>query len=75
MGKPKPVPQSVICSECGLPWVDHTRGRKETEPPTTDVCVHLLKAALAVRPAFSYITGSTGITPTWRMTGGGNVQQ
>ena len=48
MAKPKPVPKTVVCSICDLPWEDHTKGRK-TEP-TADVCIRLLKAELAKRP-------------------------
>ena len=45
MAKPKPVPKTVVCSVCDLPWEEHTKGRK-TEP-SVDVCVRLLKAELA----------------------------
>lgn len=51
MAKPKPIARNVVCSECGLPWEKHTANRKTD--PTPDVCIRLLKAALAARPSFA----------------------
>jgi hypothetical protein len=42
--KPEPVAISTICSVCGLSWLEHGKD------PTTDDCIRLLKAALAIRP-------------------------
>lgn len=62
MAKPKPVPKSVVCSECGLPWSKHTDGRKTD--PTPDVCIRLLKLELAKRPAFHMASsGYTFVSP------------
>jgi hypothetical protein len=74
MAKPRPVPRDVVCSECGLPWADHTKNRK-TEP-TPDVCIRLLKQTLsetrqaltaATRRAFTLPYSSSGTTamPSW----------
>lgn len=48
MAKPKPIPKSVVCSVCNLPWDEHTKGRKTD--PTPDVCIRLLKVELSKRP-------------------------
>jgi hypothetical protein len=66
MAKPKPIAKQVVCSECALPWDDHTKGRKTD--PTPDVCVRLLKAELAKRPRqmpyFSSASNAAGGTFT-----------
>lgn len=54
---PKPIFKTCVCSECGLPWEDHTTKGRKTEP-TLDDCVRLLKAALAAKPMYSYPTVS-----------------
>lgn len=56
MAKPAPVSKVVVCSVCGLPWEDHTKGRKTA--PTADVCIRLLKAEIAKRPRFLHGTGA-----------------
>lgn len=64
MAKPKPVPKSVVCSECGLAWNRHTEGRKTD--PTPDVCIRLLKADLAKRPMpWLSNAGYTSISPSY----------
>jgi hypothetical protein len=61
MAKPKPVSKQVVCSECGLPWDEHTKGRKTD--PTADVCVRLLRAELAKRPRmWSNAASGTAVT-------------
>jgi hypothetical protein len=49
MAAPKPIPQHVVCSECGLAWDKH----KSTSlglASTLEECVRLLKLELATRP-------------------------
>jgi hypothetical protein len=50
----------MVCSECGLSWDSHTKGRKTA--PTLETCVVLLKAQLALQPShrvFAYPSGFT----------------
>lgn len=66
MAKPKPIAKQVVCSECGLSWDAHTKGRKTD--PTPDVCIRLLKAELAKRPMYQWpggISGTTGAPMTF----------
>lgn len=43
MSKPKPIIESQICSECGLPWLVHP------ENPRRRDCIELLKAEIAAK--------------------------
>lgn len=54
MPNPEPVPQTVVCSTCGLLWDQHkkTKGRV-----TKDECIRLLNAELARRPQWNYSIG------------------
>jgi hypothetical protein len=58
MAKPQPISKFVVCSECGLPWDDHTEHGK-----TLQDCIRLLKLELAKRPVFQSISGTTGVGP------------
>ncbi len=51
MPKPQPVPQTVVCSECGLKWELHKKA-------TLAECIRLLRAELATRPQMSWTNGS-----------------
>ena len=51
---PEPIPQYVVCSECGLSWDDH-------EVATLEECVRLLKAELVKRPVTTTWTGVIGM--------------
>lgn len=57
MAKPSPVPKSVVCSVCDLPWEDHAKGRKTA--PTADVCIRLLKAKLTTRVVYPFTMAGT----------------
>lgn len=66
MAKPSPKVIKTVCSECGLSWDDHTKGRKTA--PTLDVCVRLLKVELAKpkaapMPYYQPVISGTGIRP------------
>ena len=48
MSRPQAVPESVICSECGLDWDDHP------DNPRRRDCIKLLVAALHARSMWSF---------------------
>lgn len=68
MARPKPVVTKTICSECGLDWALHTKGRK-TEP-TPDVCIRLLKDEVQSARSRQYYSGITNCTSTGTATFG-----
>jgi hypothetical protein len=60
---PQPRTVKVVCSDCGLPWEAHTKGRKTA--PTADVCVRLLNAEVArlngLRQQRPWVQSSAGL--------------
>lgn len=55
--KPEPVPQSVICTACGISWDLHKPSRGKV---TLSECVRLLRAELAKRPITTWTNSTVG---------------
>jgi hypothetical protein len=55
--KPEPVPQSVVCTACGLSWDWHEPNRGKV---TLSECVRLLRAELLKRPIQTWTNSTAG---------------
>ena len=68
MSKPRPIPISLVCSECGLAWTRHTK-----KNPRRRDCIELLKREVKSAGSGNWIFPATATytytpvtyTPTW----------